>query len=173
VRSLTEAFRDFEYVFIALSPPYLDAIADDLSEALRTAAPEKVSIFSAGTAHSNYIGEYLIPCDSSLRSLLGGACNSLNVRCLRHAIDQASEGLDRESVKRRFARRLDGSEESPRAKRMPMNDKEVTDYIIEALESDPGVRPTPLLHRLRDSGRACEQSRFSELFRRAKRRSDG
>jgi hypothetical protein len=155
-----------------LSPPYLEAIGDDLSEALRTVAPEKVSIFSAGTTQSNHISEYLIPCNSSLRSLLGGACNSLNVRCLRHAIENASDGLDRESVKRRFARHLDGGPRDIRAKRDGMSDNEVTDYITKALTCDSGARPTPLLRELRDSGRACEQSRFKELFRRAKGRSD-
>ncbi len=172
-RSLAEAMRDFEYALIALSPPYLDAIGDDLADALTTAPPEKVSIFSAGATKSHRFGDYLIPCDSRLRSLIGGACSSLNVRCLRHAIEQASEGLDRESVRRRFARLLEERPEAPRPERTPMSDEEVTSFIVEALSADPDVRPTPLLRRLRDGARSCEQSRFSILFRRAQGGSDG
>jgi hypothetical protein len=171
-RSLAEAIRDFEYSLVALSPPYLDAISDDLMDALGAAAPEKVSIFSAGATKSHRIGDYLIPCQSRLRSIVGGGCNSLNVRCLRYAIERASEGLDRERVKQRFARLLEGTPEGPRTERAPLSDEEITDYIAQALTADPGVRPTPLLRRLRDSGRSCEQSRFSELFRHAQGRSD-
>jgi len=95
------------------------------------------------------------------------------VRCLRHAIEQASEGLDRESVKRRFARFLEERPEAPRPERTPMSDEEVTSFIAEALSADPDARPTPLLRRLRDGARSCEQSRFSMLFRRARGGSDG
>ena len=164
-RSLAVAMRHFDYALIALSPPYLDAIGDDLAKALTTAKPEKISIFSAGAKKSHRFGEYLIPCDSRLRSIIGGACSSLNIRCLRHAIERASEGLDHESVKRRFARLLEERPAAPLPERTPMSDQEVTSFILEALTADPGARPTPLLRRLRDSGRSCEQSRFSELFR--------
>jgi hypothetical protein len=172
-RSLAEAMRHFEYAFIALSPPYLDAIGDDLANVLTTAKPEKISIFSAGAKKSHRFGEYLIPCDSSLRSIIGGACSSLNIRCLRHAIERASEGLDRESVKRRFARLLEERPAAPLPQRTSMSDEEVTSFILEVLTANPGARPTPLLRMLRDSGRSCGQSRFSNLFRQARGGSDG
>jgi len=172
-RSLAEATSDFEYVLIALSPPYLDAIGDDLSAALKACSPLKVSIFSAGATNSNRFADYLIPCHSKLRYVIGGACNSLNVRCLRHAIEHASEGLDRESVKRRFARLLKKRPDESRPERTPMTDEEVTNFIVDALAADPLVRSTPLLRRLRDGGRSCEQSRFSAIFRRARGVRDG
>ena len=132
-RSLAEAMRDFEYALIALSPPYLDAIADDLAHALTKVKPENLSIFSAGAKTSHRFAEYLIPCDSRLRGIVGGACSSLNIRCLRHAIERASEGLDRESVKRRFARLLEERPAVPPLERTPMTDEEVTSFILKAL----------------------------------------
>jgi len=173
VRLLAEAMRHFEYVLIALSPAYLDAIGDDLAIAITTAKPENISIFSAGAKKSHRFGEYLIPCDSRLRSIIGGTCSSLNIRSLRYAIERASEGLDREDVKRRFERLLEERPAAPLPKRTPMSDEEVTSFILEALTADPDVRPTPLLRRLRDGARSCEQSRFSILFRRARGGSDG
>ena len=165
-RSLTEAMRKFEYALIALSPPYLDAIGDDLACALASVNSDNVSIFSAGAQSSHRFGKYLIPCNSRLRSVVGGACSSLNVRCMRHAIEHASEGLDRESVKRRFAQLLKDRPAAVYAARTPMSDEAVATFIRKALTADSNVKPTPLLRRLRDSGKSCEQSRFSELFRR-------
>jgi hypothetical protein len=53
---------------------------------------------------------------------------------------------------------------APEYARTPLSDDEVRLYIRAALAENPGVRPTPLLARLRRSGRACEHGRFRKLF---------
>jgi len=171
-RSLAEVMGQYDFVLIALSPPYLDAIGDDLESALTKANPESVSIFSAGAKPTHRFAEYCIPCDSRLRAHVGGACHSLNIRALRLAVERASEGLDRRSLERRFARLLEDSELSSAPQRTPMSDEEVVGFILKALKRDPQTRPTPLLRRLRDSGRSCEQARFSALFHRLRGGSD-
>jgi hypothetical protein len=58
------------------------------------------------------------------------------------------------------------------AKRAAMTDEEVVRFLRAQLEIDPALACTPLLRRLRDvEGRACEQKRFGELYRRVRRGS--
>jgi hypothetical protein len=172
-RTLAAVLQRFDFALIALSPPYLDAIGDDLEAALAKANREKVSIFSAGAKSTHRFADYCIPCDSRLRAVVGGACNSLNIRALRLAVERASEGLDRRTLTRRFAALLEKKQPVASPERTPMSDEEVTAYILESLRRDPAARPTPLLRGLRDAGRSCEQARFSSFFRRVRGGSDG
>jgi hypothetical protein len=43
-------------------------------------------------------------------------------------------------------------------------DDEVSRFIHTALRSNPGLKYTRALREYRDSGRACEQKRFKNLF---------
>jgi hypothetical protein len=45
-----------------------------------------------------------------------------------------------------------------------MDDDQVRSFIRKSLAKNHGLRPTPLLQALRQSGRACEHSRFVRLF---------
>jgi hypothetical protein len=149
-----------------MSPAYLDAVADDLAEALRSFGGGRVSIFSAGTeAHATF-SDQLVPCDARLQPLFGGARASLNVRCLRHALQNTKHGaLDTGALRRSFSRLLGRQPAAETAARSAMTDDEVRAFIRQALTAEATARPSPLLRRLRDAGRACEQSRFSRLFR--------
>ena len=49
--------------------------------------------------------------------------------------------------------------------REPVTDDEARQFIREQLHVDPKLKHTPLLRKLRDGGRACEQSRFARLYR--------
>jgi len=49
-----------------------------------------------------------------------------------------------------------------------MTDEQVKVFIRDALRQDARQRPTPLLARLREHNRACEQSRFVSLFRQVR-----
>ena len=55
-----------------------------------------------------------------------------------------------------------------RRTRSPMNDDEVRSFIKHEItkirSSSQKARHTPLLRKLRDQGKACEQSRFRRLF---------
>jgi hypothetical protein len=45
-----------------------------------------------------------------------------------------------------------------------MSDEEVRGFVRKRLGEAPESRHTRLLRELRDSGRACEQGRFKQLF---------
>ncbi|MEX2156705.1 MAG: hypothetical protein WD773_07675 [Gemmatimonadales bacterium] len=57
---------------------------------------------------------------------------------------------------------------APKYDHTPMSDDEVRHYISGKLDQAPSSKHTSLLRQLRDSGRACEQSRFRRLFEEVK-----
>lgn len=168
-RTIKELVREHvsSFLLAAASPHYLDAMSDDLQEAAALLGPGRLAVFSAGSDSHPTLGKYLVPCDARLQAVLGGALNSLNVRCLRYAFtDRWKRGLELTALQGIFSRLLRKQPERKAADRRALSDEEVCAFIRKALAKEPGARPTPLLRVLRDSGCACEQGRFSELFRR-------
>ena len=53
----------------------------------------------------------------------------------------------------------------PRYNRKKQSDREILDRIRERLAQDPAMPASQLLREFRDAGLACEQHRFSRLFR--------
>ncbi len=154
-------------ILVAASVHYLDAITEDLNDAAEVIGPERLAIFSAGTDFHPTLEPYLVPCDARLQGTLGGALNTLNVRCVRHALAKAEDSrLHRAGLRRMFSRLLKQQPERVIHQRKALSNEEVSDFIRRSLGADAGIRPTPLLQKLRQSGLACEQARFSELFRR-------
>jgi hypothetical protein len=154
-------------LLVAASEVYLDAVADDLREGLtKLADPDLLSVISAGSTGIDGLDKHLLPCDARLQRLVGGARASLNARLLRLSFSSLRGREPTCSALVEFFTGLLAEQKeasSPRRRALP--DAEVKRYLKDALEQDPEVRPTPLLRKLRDSGRACEQSRFASLFR--------
>jgi hypothetical protein len=174
IAALASGQKDSAFL-VAASPPYLDAFADDL-EAARQALPnpERLAIFSAGSAKPASLPGNFIPCDARLRHLLGGSLGSLNVRCIRYALAKLNGDLPSVAgLRTLFTRALHRQPDLPTYTREPLSDEQVCAFIRFALAEDAELRPTPLLRRLRDSGRACEQHRFGELFRQVEGGSHG
>jgi hypothetical protein len=165
IRDLT-AGRPRTPIWVVASETYLRAIAEDLRAALRCLAdPDLLAIFSAGTDVISGLTEHLVPCDARFQSVVGGARRSLNVRLARKALLDLAEGAARVSaLKARFSGQLAALPKTVRSVRMPMTDNAVRTYIRRETRRNPGVQHTPLLRRLRDSGYACEQRRFAQLF---------
>jgi hypothetical protein len=155
-------------LLIAASQSYLDAITDDLVEAASILRPGRLAIFCAGADEGSPLAAYLVRSDARLQTALGGALTSLNARCVRHALETTGAGdLDLAGLRRRFSNLLRRQPALTIPDRKPMSDEQVIRYVRRALAKDPEIRPSPLLKRLRDSGRACEQRRFGSLFRQA------
>lgn len=57
-----------------------------------------------------------------------------------------------------------------RPRRPGVSDEEVRDYIRARLAAGAPPKKTSLLREFRESGRACEQSRFTKLFDDIQRR---
>ena len=150
-------------LLVAASQNYLDAITDDLIEAASILRPGRLAIFCAGADEGSPLAPYLVGSDARLQTALGGSLTSLNARCVRHALETGGAGdLDLAGLRRRFSNLLRRQPALTVPGRKPMSDEEVNRYVRRALSRDPLIRPSPLLKRLRDSGRACEQRRFGD-----------
>jgi hypothetical protein len=154
-------------MLISASPRYLLAISKDLQEA-RSAmhSSDQLSVFSAGTASMNGLDENLIPCSARLQSAFGGPRFSLNVRAARKTLtDYSAESPRAPELRKKFKALARRQPELRRYERTPMSDDQVRTYIRKELKRDPVQSRTALLRSLRDNDRACEQKRFSNLYR--------
>ncbi len=154
-------------ILIAASPQYLDAMTGDFAR-LDEAGRERLTIFSAGAQVGHFLSDHLIPADARLQEVLGGALVSLNVRCMRYALEHRGSLRGRAATSRLFSTLLEGRIRPTRHAKESLQDDAVESYIRHALAGDPGLRPTPMLRRLRDGGRACEDARFGAIYRRVR-----
>ncbi len=154
-------------LIVAASPHYLDAMSDDLSQAGNLLGTEQFAIFCAGWYKHPILDAYRVPCDARLQHLLGGALCSLNMRCVRYALEHGEKtGLELSRLRQHFSGLLDRQPAWNPPRRKPLTDEEVCAFIKKGLSENPRARPSPLLRLLREVGQACEQRRFSELFQR-------
>jgi hypothetical protein len=102
-RSVTDLVGAFprSYFLLALSPPYLTALAADLRNAAESLLDrDHLSVLSAGAGTQGELAEHLIPSNARLQPLVGGARTSLNVRLARMALQDAAAKEPRLSVLR-------------------------------------------------------------------------
>jgi hypothetical protein len=157
-------------LLVIASPPYLNAMIDDLETALLTLKErDSLIIISAGAKSLEGLTDNLVPCDARLQARVGGARHSLNVRIAKMVLRQARRWPLRLSI---LSDRLEKlvAEQSiyTRLDRRPMTDEQVRQYIAKSLAQNSRLKHTPLLRQLRDGGWACEQSRFNVLFNEVK-----
>ncbi len=157
---------------VALSPPYLRALRDDLVVAVaRKRLQGRLILVSAGTRRIDGMDDELIPASAKLQGLLGGSRNSLNVRIARYLVGEyAMHGWDADKIAKVLGRLAEQAQVADQQARVHLTDPEVVTFIKHAKHDEPHVSKSRLLRRLRDSGRSCEQRRFTELFARAARR---
>ncbi len=151
------------HVVVVASATYLAAIAEDIRSA--NPDPERFLLISAGSAAQNGLSRLLLPADARFQGSLGGSRQALNARIARDALKRFARRPDgfgwlRRSSTQRLAQEVDLITYN----RKPLSDEEVKRFIRERLRTDPGARHTRLLRALRESGRACEQKRFRNLF---------
>jgi len=162
IRALAAADRGAA-VMLVLSAAYLSACRADVLAATDTLAdPDRLTIISAGSRNDADLDEWLVPVDARLQHALGGARQSLNIRVARRLL--ADGVVDRGEARDQIARTLAVQPPLPTYNRTRMTDSEVRAYVRQRLHRDPDAARTLLLRELRDSGHACEQSRFARLF---------
>jgi hypothetical protein len=159
-----------DQLVIVASPNYLNAIVEDLKHAVRRLQfPESLIIVSAGAKRLDGLQPPILPCNARLQGAFGGSRHSLNIRIARWILSETRHSpISMSTIRTRLEALL---EEQPPLKlyeRIPMSDAGVCDYICSELRQSPKAAKTPLLRRLRDSGHACEQKRFSRLYREVK-----
>lgn len=169
LRTLNSIARKYPRVplLVVASADYLQAIEQDLS---RAAAALKGSdlllIVSAGMRTFGKLTDHLLPCDARLQSCLGGTRASLNIRIAKRLFEymgQGPIGLERQTVQLR--RLLSQQPPIEQYRRGVATDEEVKNFIRSELSVCGTVSRSSLLRKFRDGGRACEQSRFGNLYR--------
>ncbi len=153
---------------VALSGCYLDAVQPDLLNARACLAdPDLLVLVSVGSSRVEPpLDQHVVPGAAALRQLLGGTLGSLNIRMVEDAIrssDAAEFSCSR--VRQHFAAKLCSAPKLHLPERTPLSDSEVVHFI----RSNEGSAKThtSMLRVLRQSGFACEQGRFRDLFLKA------
>lgn len=150
-------------ILMVLSRAYATVMSSDL-EVLGGRGDDVLLIGGAGDVS----GITRLPADRGLRSVLGGTATGLTMRMaqrwlegLTHPSLTSTERMGEWQTWAEEVRRIDSWD------RQPLDDHEVLQFIREACDGDPTMSRTRALRKLCDSGKACEQSRFAVLYRRA------
>lgn len=152
-------------LLVAVSSTYLNAIADDLRAASRQLrSPDLLIIIASGIDRAPIgLEDNLLPAGAEFSPGVGGTLGSLNIRLALEALRWAKPGgLDANYLRQRFGQQLRRLPAFSRPDRRPLSDPEVIAFISRNL--DIAASHTGMLRHLRNSGLACEQARFRELY---------
>lgn len=168
-RSIADVAReDSSARFVVIgSPSYVDALEADLCAALEVLRSKERMIIVTGEPGptDDRLREVWIPSVAVLTHHVGGALPSLHARVAQRILEEAPHrGLDSSALRRRWTQLAARSPALEKPNRRPSTDDEVKTFIRRALGADHKAKHSRLLRELRASGRACEQSRFKELF---------
>jgi len=168
-RNLTElALQDTSApMIVALSKTYLQAVLHDLTRAADAMGKKAdLLLVSTGTP-SDSLEEVQLPCDARFLTSLGGSRTSLNARVADRIIATSDRHqFDSAKVRNLLQKDLDRSKDILRYDRRKQTDFEIRNWIRTRLNIDCFSRSS-LLRDFRDSGFACEQRRFAELYEEA------
>ena len=153
-------------LIVVASRDYMEGILNDCIRAREELADsDLLSIVSAGSRDLPGLSANLLPSDVSLRRTVGGSVRALNIRVTRRILSEVSYYDLRASVLYQACSRLVAqASRLPAISRAQTSDDEVRDFILAMLEQHRMTGRTALLQRLRESGRACSQNRFSRIF---------
>ena len=165
IESVAAAHPDSALV-VCVGRAYLAAVVDDLVKATNELSdPQRLMVFGSGVCPDPRIAHSWIQVPAKARQSVGGSLASLSVRAAKHVLalgqPTALNACSARSVLSALTRSLD---ELPQIRRRKQTDDEIVDWITDEALRSPGLTKTTALRRLRDSGRACEQSRFGDLF---------
>ena len=153
-------------LMVVASRDYMEGILNDCRRAREELAdPDLLSIVSAGSRDLPGLNANLLPSDVSLRQLVGGSVRALNIRYTRRILSEVGyQDLRASVLHRKCSRFVAQSPRLPAISRTQTSDEDVREFIWATLEQYGMTGRTTLLRRLRESGRACSQNRFSRIF---------
>lgn len=161
--AISLAAETADSVLMVLSHNYANAMEDDLV-ALANRGGDLLLIGGAREID----GLPRIACDRALRSELGGTVSGLNARIARAWFGRRTAvNLYDVDDARRWNDWTDSVRVVETFDRVPGDDDAILAHIRSLVAVDPTLSATRALRALRDSGVACEQKRFGELFRDA------
>ena len=167
-RSLTALMATYpkRSLLVVASETYLRAISDDLREGVtHLNDPDQLSIVCSGAKSLKDLDNNLVPCDARLQPAIGGARRSLNTRLANKILRESRVPPRASTLAIRYRELLSQQPALEKYDRKPLSDDQVRQFIRNKLAKDSSLRHTPLLRMLRDDDKACEQKRFSSLFK--------
>ena len=157
-------------ILVALTRPYARMVGQSLST-LEPQALARLRIFGASLASDlpASLHPALTPYDHRLNAVFPGTCADFPQRALLHFVRSVAirhDAQDRDADHAAVAAALRGVAAPDRLHRPRRTDEEILQLIAMRLRSLSGI--AQILRALRDEdGVACEQSRFSRLYRTA------
>lgn len=184
-RKLSQLFREnsHDYFLIVASGSYLSAVEKDLLEGIKSlSSPENLVIVTSKSFVNESLDMNVVPADARLQC--NGTCGE---NCEKHLvprgirgtisaslagkiIERAKEnGFNASSVKQYVQAIIEKSPSLVNFNRTRIDDAGVLEFINQELTKFPSASCTFLLRKLRESGSACEQKRFREIYQSTKR----
>jgi len=165
IRALVAADPAAVFMFI-LSKSYLRACGADIKSAREGISdPDRLFIVSAGARAEGDLGACMVPADARLQARFSGTRRALNVRIGANLLAEGIRGKDEAADY--LTRLLAAQPPIRRYDRKKQSDREILDLIAQHLAQAPAISAHRLLREFRDAGLACEQRRFSQLYRKA------
>ena len=151
------------FMFV-LSKSYLRACGADISAAREYIVdPDQFLIVSAGARLQGDLATFAVPADARLQAHFGGTRRALNARIGAHLL---STGIrSKKEATGNLAQLLATQPPIPHYDRKKQSDREILDIIAGRLAQAPTTSASRMLRELRDAGLACEQHRFTRLYR--------
>lgn len=172
LRDIVDGDRDSSLLVVG-SPPYLKAVQEDLVAAISALrdSDRAAVVSSGGRDRLPRLDANLLDVDARLQSIVGGAMPALNVRIARDLLERDARRRDSNGLSLSWAQQTYGRlqaelEEFRYPERKKLSDRDVLTFIASEVRRDHSSTKTGLLRKLRESGQACEQSRFATLFNR-------
>jgi len=154
-------------LIVALSADYLNAVEHDLLKVLEHKFFQRyLSIISCGMGNKHgHWNHNLLPCNGRLSATMGGTLTSLNARVARFLFRLPADSEPTVDHLSDLVRSIESQTKVPLS-RAPQSDLEVARFIQTRLTKTPPASKTKLLEEFRAGGKACEQKRFGELYKR-------
>jgi hypothetical protein len=162
-------------LIVAVSTPYLFAIADDLREAVKALkGPRLLTILRPANAQvPEGLKDYTVNFDGRLAAILGGTLGSLNARVTLSLVEEVEGPLVRKSVQDWIDQQMASATPLEVPKRDRLSDEQIRAWIHRQLKAHGSSSHTRMLREFRDSDQACEQKRFRQLFKETVESSNG
>ena len=165
IRALVAADPAAMFMFV-LSKSYLRACGADIASARESITDsDRLFIVSSGARPEGDLAASMVPADARLQAHLSGTRRALNARIGANLLAEGIRG--KAEAADYLARLLAVQPPIPHYDRKKQSDREILDLITERLAQAPATSAHRLLREFRDAGLACEQRRFSQLYRKA------
>lgn len=150
-------------LLLVLSATYLEACRSDAVEAAHVLRRRgQFAVISSGT-RASWVAEHVLPSDARLQAFVGGGRQALNARVAAHVVAASRNGFSVRDTRLRLEKLLREQPELRVFDRRRLSDEQIRRFIRGKLRHEH-VACTRLLAELRQSGSACEQGRFRELY---------